>query len=181
LGHERIVPHEFWWDNPTTVVAQIFRGRERRPTELYSALASHYALDPLSCMPARGNEKSHAENRVKVLRKQWATPVPQAAHLDALNASLRDRCLAEAGRTVAGYEEAIGTRFAHDRAKALPLPAPPPLEASRSSLPAVQVLNSGLRWASCACSRATMLECIWLTRDSLRSSVAPISFIVMSS
>jgi hypothetical protein len=44
-----------------------------------------------------------------------------------------------------------------------------------------QVPNSGRRCASCDCSRATMLECIWLTRDSLRSSVAPISFIVMSS
>ena len=30
-------------------------------------------------------------------------------------------------------------------------------------------------------SRATMLECIWLTRDSLRFSVAPISFMVISS
>jgi hypothetical protein len=76
-------------------------------------------------MPARGNEKSHAENRVKVLQKQWATPVPQAADLEALNASLRQRCLAEAGRTVAGHEEAIGARFARDRAKALPLPAHP--------------------------------------------------------
>jgi len=44
-----------------------------------------------------------------------------------------------------------------------------------------QVLNSGRLCASCAWRRATMLECIWLTRDSLRSSVAPISFIVMSS
>lgn len=119
------VPHEVWWDNPTTVVAQIFRGRDRRPSELYSALASHYAFEPLFCMPARGNEKSHAENRVKVLQKQWATPVPQAADLEALNASLRQRCLAEAGRTVAGHEEAIGARFARDRAKALPLPAHP--------------------------------------------------------
>ena len=44
-----------------------------------------------------------------------------------------------------------------------------------------QLLNSGRRIASCAWRRDTMLECIWLTRDSLRSSVAPISFIVMSS
>ncbi len=41
--------------------------------------------------------------------------------------------------------------------------------------------NSPLRLARCAWSRATMLECIWLTRDSLRFSVAPISFIVISS
>jgi transposase len=119
------VPHEVWWDNPTTVVHQIFRGRDRRPSELYAALASHYAFEPLFCMPARGNEKSYAENRVKVLQKQWATPVPQAADLDALNAYLRQRCLAEVSRIVAGYDEAIGVRFARDRVKAVSLPAQP--------------------------------------------------------
>ena len=44
-----------------------------------------------------------------------------------------------------------------------------------------QLLNSPFRLARWAWSRATMLECIWLTRDSLRLSVAPISFIVISS
>ena len=51
------VPREVWWDNPKTVVSQIFKGRERRPNEYYAALASHYAFEALFCMPARGNEK----------------------------------------------------------------------------------------------------------------------------
>jgi transposase len=119
------VSHEVWWDNPTTVVRQIFRGRDRRPNERYAALASHYMFEPLFCLPARGNEKPYAENRVRVLQKQWATPVPQFPHAAALNAYLRQRCLAEAARTVAGYDESIGQRFARDRAAALPLPAHP--------------------------------------------------------
>ncbi len=119
------VPHEVWWDNPKTVVKAIFKGRDRRPSERYSALASHYAFDPLFCMPARGNEKPYAETRVRVLQQQWSTPVPQAANLDALNVHLRQRCLEEAGRTVAGYEESIGQRFRRDRAEALALPAHP--------------------------------------------------------
>jgi len=119
------VPREVWWDNPTTVVAQIFKGRDRRPNERYAALASHYAFEALFCMPARGNEKPHAETRVRVLQRQWATPVPRFADLGALNAYLRQRCAGEAGRTVAGYDEPIGRRFARDRAQALPLPAHP--------------------------------------------------------
>ncbi len=119
------VPHEVWWDNPTTVVSQIFRGRQRRPNALYAALASHYTFEPLFCMPARGNEKPYAENRVKVVQRQWATPVPRAAHLAALNAYFRGCCAAEADRTVAGKSEAIGPRFARDRAEALPLPRHP--------------------------------------------------------
>jgi transposase len=120
FGH---VPREVWWDNPTTVVRQIFRGRERQPNERYAALASHYAFEALFCMPARGNEKPRAETRVRVVQRQWATPVPRVADLDTLNAALRQRCLDETRRTLAGYTESIGQRFAQDRAKALPLPA----------------------------------------------------------
>jgi len=117
------VPREVWWDNPKTVVSKIFKGRARRPNEYYAALASHYAFEALYCMPARGNEKPRAETRVRVLQQQWATPVPRFADLDALNVYLRERCVEEPNRTVAGYTESIGQRFAHDQAKALPLPA----------------------------------------------------------
>jgi transposase len=119
------VPHEVWWDNPRTVASQIFSGRERRVNEEYAALASHYAFDPLFCMPARGNEKPYAETRVRVLQRQWATPVPQAADLSALNATFRARCVAEVSRTVAGYADSIGQRFERDRAAAVTLPARP--------------------------------------------------------
>ena len=34
-------------------------------------------FEALFCMPARGNEKPHAETRVRVLQQQWATPVPR--------------------------------------------------------------------------------------------------------
>lgn len=117
------VPREVWWDNPTTVVRLIFKGRERQPNEYYQALASHYTFEALFCMPARGNEKPHAETRVRVLQQQWATPVPRVADLAALNVHLRQRAEAERGRTVAGYAESIGQRFQRDQERALPLPA----------------------------------------------------------
>src|SRR3984957_7627398 len=119
------VPHEVWWDNPTTVVAKIFPGRERRPNGYYAALASHYTFEPLFCMPARGNEKPYVERRVRGLQRQWATPVPQVNALADLNSHLRQCCVREAERTVQGYQESIGARFARDRACALTLPAHP--------------------------------------------------------
>ncbi len=117
------VPREVWWDNPKTVAEQILHGRRRVPNARYAALASHYVFEPLFCMPARGNEKPYAETRVRVLQRQWSTPVPQAASLDAFNDHLRRRCLEEGGRAVAGQEETIGQRFQRDRASARPLPA----------------------------------------------------------
>jgi hypothetical protein len=116
------VPHEVWWDNPTTVVRLILKGRDRQPNERYAALASHYTFEPLFCMPASGNEKPYAENRVRVLQRQWATPVPQVADLSALNQILRQRCLDEVNRTVSGRADTIGERFQRDRTAALPVP-----------------------------------------------------------
>lgn len=116
------VPREVWWDNPTTVVTQILKGRERKPHDRYAALASHYAFDPLFCMPASGNEKPYVENRVYDLQRRFATPVPKAADLAELNAYLRACCLKERERIVAGQAETISTRFEHDRTAASPLP-----------------------------------------------------------
>ncbi len=78
----------------------------------YAALASHYAFDPLFCMPARGHEKPYAETRVRVMQQQWATPVPCVGDLSALNALFRVRCVGEVKRTVAGNTEAIATSVA---------------------------------------------------------------------
>jgi transposase len=117
------VPHEVWWDNPTTVATQILKGRERRLNERYAALASHYNFEPRFCLPARGNEKPYTENRIYTLQRWWATPVPQVRDFAELNAYLRRRCLADRARTVAGQSETIGQRFERDQAAALRLPA----------------------------------------------------------
>ena len=117
------VPREVWWDNPKTVATAILKGRSRTLNERYAALASHYAFEPLFCMPARGNEKPHTENRVYDLQRRWATPVPQVKDLDELNVYLRACCLKDRDRMVAGQTETIGQRFERDRAAADPLPA----------------------------------------------------------
>jgi len=119
------VPKELWWDNPKTVATTILRGRQRELNQRWQALASHYNFEPLFCLPARGNEKPHVENRVKLLERQWATPVPRMKDLAELNAYLLQCCERDAERTIAGHSEPIGTRFARERASALPLPDRP--------------------------------------------------------
>jgi transposase len=117
------VPKELWWDNPKTVVKTIFQGRERELNEKYLALASHYNFEPLFCLPARGNEKPHVENRVKFLQRNWATPLPQVQNLDELNAHLRACYLRDLQRTTSGQRETIGARFAQEKPLTVPLPA----------------------------------------------------------
>ncbi len=119
------VPREVWWDNPKTVAVVIGRGRERQLNRRYLALASHYNFEPLFCLPARGNEKPHVENRVKNLQRRWATPVPRAADLESLNVHLRGCCEADRRRVASGRQETIGARFDEERRAAGPLPEHP--------------------------------------------------------
>ena len=116
------VPREVWWDNPKTVATLIFKGRSRQLNEYYQALASHYIFEALFCMPRRGNEKPHAETKVRVLQRRWGTPVPKVNDLDELNRHLRQSALADQQRTVQGYEESMAVRFERDRAQAQALP-----------------------------------------------------------
>lgn len=116
------VPRELWWDNPKTVVQQIFKGRKRQMNPRYAALASHYMFEPLFCMPAKANEKSHVENSVFDLQRDWATPVPKVKDYDELNDYLRQCCLKKLGHRVAGKTETIAERFEQDKAAALALP-----------------------------------------------------------
>src|SRR5262249_48260879 len=88
------VPREVWWDNPTTVAIQLFRGRDRTLHPRYAALAAYYTFAPKFCLPAKATEKPRVEKRVWDLQRQWATPVPRANDLEELNANLRRQCLA---------------------------------------------------------------------------------------
>jgi transposase len=122
------VPRELWWDNPKTVAALIFKGRQRQLHERYAALASHYRFDPLFCMVRQPQEKPRVEGRVKFCQRDWATPVPQAKDLADLNAYLRGCALRDRDRTQANQTQTIGQRFERDREQALPLP-PRPFDA----------------------------------------------------
>jgi len=119
------VPREVWWDNPRTVATAILRGRQRELHPRYAALASHYAFEPLFCLPAHGNEKPDAESTVKAVQRRFATPVPHVADCDELNAHFRRLCLTEQARTVQALAGpfVIGPRFAEDRAAAARLPS----------------------------------------------------------
>lgn len=119
------VPAELWWDNPTTVAAAIFKGRDRQLNPYYAALASHYRFAPMFCMPARGQEKSDVERTVYALERRFATPVPKVQDLDELNRHLLGCCLRERERTVSGRSQTIGQMFQEERRCAVELPARP--------------------------------------------------------
>ena len=116
------VPREVWWDNPTTVATAVLSGRDRRVNSRYAGLASHYAFEPLFCMPASGNEKPVVENRVKTLQRRWGTPVPRVKDLAELNTYLSQCCRNDQSRPSRDSKSTIAERLAHDRRNAAALP-----------------------------------------------------------
>lgn len=116
------VARQLWWDNPKTVVKQIFKGRSRQMHPCYAALASHYTFEPAFCMPAKANEKPYVENSIYDLQRDWSTPVPRVRDYDELNVYLRQCCLKKLDHRVTGKTETIRERFQQDKKAALALP-----------------------------------------------------------
>ena len=118
------VPREVWWDNPKTVAEELLTGRDRKMNPRYAAFASHFAFEPLFCMPASGNEKPVVENRVKTMQRRWGTPVPTAKNMDSLNVYLRQCCVNDQSRpaTAAGVNAASIEKTISDAAITDPNP-----------------------------------------------------------
>ena len=117
------VPKEMWWDNPKTVAAAIFIGRDRRANPHYAAMASHYRFDPLFCMVRKGQEKCDVESSVRGLQKRFATPVPQALDYADLNQQLLGFCITDRQRTVSGRSQTIDVNFEAEKRVATVLPS----------------------------------------------------------
>ena len=73
------------YDNMTTAVKKVLRGKEREWNSNFERLCAHYRIEPTACTPARGNEKGRVERQVKIDRDQFFTPMPKGSSLSELN------------------------------------------------------------------------------------------------
>ena len=73
------VPTRITYDNTKVAVSKIL-GKERRLTQGFLQLKSHYLFDHHFCRVARGNEKGVVEGQVKFTRLNYFVPVPQVWH-----------------------------------------------------------------------------------------------------
>jgi transposase len=90
------------YDNMTSVVKKILRGRQRVETDRIIAFRSHWGYESAYCNPAKGNEKGGVEGELGWFRRNSLTPVPEAASLEALNEQLLEMCMANRQRTIQG-------------------------------------------------------------------------------
>ncbi len=122
------VPRTILYDNTRIAVKEITGDGERKPTEAFSGLQSHYLFAAKFGRPGKGNDKGKVEGLVGYARRNFMVPVPRATSWEELNAHLREECRKHRERKLWGHTETIAERFERDREKLLPLPTAP-LEA----------------------------------------------------
>ncbi len=119
------VPRSILYDNTKIAVKEITGDGERKPTEEFSKLQSHYLFEAKFGRPGKGNDKGMVEGLVGYARRNFLVPVPRAASWEELNAHLVEQCRKRRERKLWGHTETIAERFQRDREKLLPLPAAP--------------------------------------------------------
>jgi transposase len=119
------VPKTILYDNTRIAVKEITGDGERKPTEAFSGLQSHYLFAAKFGRPGKGNDKGNVEGLVGYARRNFMVPVPRAASWEELNVHLLEECRKRRERKLWGHQETIAERFERDRENLLPLPAAP--------------------------------------------------------
>jgi len=122
------VPRTILYDNTRIAVKEIAGDGERKPTEAFSGLQSHYLFAAKFGRPGKGNDKGNVEGLVGYARRNFLVPVPHVVSWEELNRHLREQCVKRRQRKLWGHTETIAERFKRDQEGLLPLP-PTPLEA----------------------------------------------------
>ena len=123
------VPKRITYDNTKVAVSKIL-GKERRLTQGFLQLKSHYLFQHHFCRVARGNEKGVVEGQVKYTRLNYFVPVPQAGDMAGLNRQLLEHCQDDQQRRLRGQTGTKAELLVADQKAFLPLPTTP-FEACR--------------------------------------------------
>jgi hypothetical protein len=127
-GHARAfeffggVAQRISYDNSRTLVAGIVGPHERKLTDGFLKLQSHYLFREHFCRVRRPNEKGVVEGVVKFARLNFFVPVPQVEDLEALNRQLAEMCREDMKRRLRGKSGTKAELLREDQAAFLPLP-----------------------------------------------------------
>ena len=133
------VPTRITYDNTKVAVSKIL-GKERRLTQGFLQLKSHYLFQHHFCRVARGNEKGVVEGQVKFTRLNYFVPVPLAGDMAGLNRHLQQRCQEDQTRRLRGQTGSKAELLLADQKAFLPLPTTP-FEACRKFSTAASSLS----------------------------------------
>jgi transposase len=117
------VPNRISYDNSKVLVSKIIGADERKLTDGFLQLQSHYLFRERFCRIGRPNEKGVVEGLVKFTRLNFLVPVPQVRDLEELNARLAEQCREDLKRRLRGKSGTKAQLLVEDQAHFLAVPA----------------------------------------------------------
>ena len=106
-----------WYDNLTSAVRKVLRGRVRIQNERFAQYRSHYGYaSDFTLAGIRGaHEKGGVEGEVGRFRRRHLVPMPEVETLAELNVLLRAGCVQDLERRITGRDETVGDALARER------------------------------------------------------------------
>lgn len=96
------------YDNLSSAVKKIMRGRKREETDKFIAFRSHWRYRAEFCTPGAGHEKGGIEGEAGYFRRNHWVPVPKASDLDELNEQLLAGCKRDEQRMIGDRTQTVG-------------------------------------------------------------------------
>ncbi len=110
------------YDNLTTVVQKVLRGKKRVLQESYDKFRGYYNFVPRFCNRGQGHEKGGVEGLVGYSRRNYMVPVPKADSLEDLNRKLLADCLSYGNHRIAGREHTVKELYEKEKDHLLSIP-----------------------------------------------------------
>ena len=110
------------YDNLTTAVQRIFRGKKRDLQMSYDKFRAYYNFSPVFCNPGQGHEKGGVEGLVGYARRNYMVPIPVADSLEKLNEKLLAAAHAYGDHRIAGREHTVSELYEKEKKHLLALP-----------------------------------------------------------
>ena len=114
------VPNRISYDNSKVLVSKVLGSCERKFTDGFLKLQSHYLFREHFCRVRRANEKGVVEGVVKYARLNFLVPVPQVRDLEELNLKLAEACREDLKRRLRGKSATKAQLLTEDRQAFLP-------------------------------------------------------------
>lgn len=115
---------ELVYDNLTTAVQKILRGKKRIEQERFTSFRSYYTFSARFCNPGCGQEKGGVEGLIGFGRRNFLVPIPEVSDFEELNELLLRQCIEYGHHRLKGREDnrSINERFEVEKSRLLKLP-----------------------------------------------------------
>ena len=112
------------YDNLTSAVKKVLKGRKRIETQRFILFRSHYLFNAHFCQPGKrgAHEKGGVECGVGRFRRHFLVPVPVMSTIDELNQYLQESCQADDARRIRGHPHTIKEDWQAEKDLLLPMP-----------------------------------------------------------